>query len=197
LTKSIAIECGLHKFYQVCISIIDKLQRMGGLQKEEFILLKALILSNSLTIDSHSPENQGTGNEANMNEQITLIDKKRDLREKTENLRESLLSSLSDCIAVTRRCQNSIKNSQTRSQAPEVYNQNLLLMLPDIRSSDVVMRQFWLDVHNNKWDLNDPNSISHSIISGPTAKMNIPMKKLFIEMLEAGVEWYEEENTTL
>jgi len=70
-------------------------------------------------------------------------------------------------------------------------------MLPDIRSSDVVMRQFWLDVHNNKWDLNDPNSISHSIISGPTAKMNIPMKKLFIEMLEAGVEWYEEENTTL
>ena len=75
---------------------------MGGLQKEEFILLKALILSNSLTINSHSPENQGTGNEANMNEQITLIDKKRDLREKTENLRESLLSSLSDCIAVTR-----------------------------------------------------------------------------------------------
>jgi hypothetical protein len=197
LTKSIAMECGLHKFYQVCISIIDRLQRIGGLQKEEFILLKALILSNSLTINSHSPENQGAGNEANMNEQITLMDKKRDLREKTENLRASLLSSLSDCIAVTRRCQNSTKNSQTRSQTPEVYNQNLLLVLPDIRSSDVVMRQFWLDVHNSKWDLNNPNSISHSISGGPIAMMNVPMKTLFIEMLEAGVEWYEEENTTI
>ena len=106
-------------------------------------------------------------------------------------------SSYDSFFIAFRRCQNSIKNSQTRSQAPEVYNQNLLLMLPDIRSSDVVMRQFWLDVHNNKWDLNDPNSISHSIISGPTAKMNIPMKKLFIEMLEAGVEWYEEETTSI
>ena len=70
-------------------------------------------------------------------------------------------------------------------------------MLPDIRSSDVVMRQFWLDVYNKKWDQNDPNLISHSITSGPTAMMNIPMKKLFIEMLEAGVEWYEEETTSI
>ena len=70
-------------------------------------------------------------------------------------------------------------------------------MLPDIRSSDVVMRQFWLDVHNNKWDSNNQNSIGHSITSGPTTMVNIPMKKLFIEMLEAGVEWYGEETTSI
>ena len=73
---------------------------MGGLRKEEFILLKALILANSFTI------NLTTNNECEPKEDIgkgEASDKTpTDSAEKIEHFRESLLSSLYDCIAVTR-----------------------------------------------------------------------------------------------
>ena len=54
------------------------------------------------------------------------------------------------------------------------------------------MREFWLNVYNGKWNLesaNNPNDKKGPDESNP----KIPMKKLFIEMLEAGIEWFYEE----
>ena len=73
---------------------------MGGLRKEEFILLKALILANSFTVNSTSNSEYKTKEDIGKVE----VDVKAhsDSAEKIEHFRESLLSSLYDCIAVTR-----------------------------------------------------------------------------------------------
>jgi len=53
------------------------------------------------------------------------------------------------------------------------------------------MREFWLNVYNEKLGLPSSNS-THEGKDTHLTKLKIPMKKLFIEMLEAGIEWYDD-----
>ena len=78
------------------------------------------------------------------------------------------------------------------SNKPEIHTQNLLLLLSEIRLSDAIMRDFWLDVRNERCHLESANLSNHRNDTG-SRSLKIPMKKLFVEMLEAGIEWYEEE----
>ena len=54
------------------------------------------------------------------------------------------------------------------------------------------MREFWLNVNNGKWDLESAN-YQNDKKETDEKNLKIPMKKLFIEMLEVGIEWYDEE----
>jgi hypothetical protein len=82
--------------------MVEKLERIGGLRKEEFILLKALVLANSTTIDLSVPKN---GNRAK-DEETSVHKDHCESSHQIDNLRESLLNSLSDCVAVTRYVTN-------------------------------------------------------------------------------------------
>lgn len=46
MTETEAFECGLGSFYEKCMTLIDKLEHIG-LCKEEFLILKAIVLANS------------------------------------------------------------------------------------------------------------------------------------------------------
>ena len=80
------------------MNMVERLRRLGGLRKEEYILLKALILSNSLTIRSSS-SNIITLLEEENNDRVTS-NEQCDKIGTIQTLRESLLSSLHDCVAV-------------------------------------------------------------------------------------------------
>ena len=82
--------------------MVERLERLGGLQREEFILLKALLLSNSLTINSSSPPKNGNRREKDIKQEGSADENQSDCIRRIENLRESLLSSLHDCVAVIR-----------------------------------------------------------------------------------------------
>ena len=73
---------------------------MGGLRKEEFIILKALILANSFTINSTL--NSEDKPKENLEKHAEVHKSHFDSSEKIEHFRESLLTSLHDCVAVTR-----------------------------------------------------------------------------------------------
>ena len=68
--------------------------------------------------------------------------------------------------------------------------QNLLLLLPEIRQSDSVIRQFWLDTRNGKQQLGGRMLPNHST-NDKKDPISIPMNKLLVEMLEAGIECCE------
>lgn len=108
LSEKMAVEVGLADFYEQCSLIVDRSDRLG-LRKEECILLKAIIVSNC---------------DVRFDEVVTL-----------RRLRDDLLASLHDCVAVI------------RSGNPTIHVQNLLLLLPSIRQADIKMRQFWRTVH--------------------------------------------------
>ena len=79
-----------------------------------------------------------------------------------------------------------------RYHKPDIHTQTLLLILPEIRLSDNAMREFWLNVHHGMWNLESANNLNDK--KDPDENnVKIPMKKLFIEMLEAGIEWFDEE----
>ena len=83
-----------------CINIIERLDRIGGLRKEEFIILKALILANSFTINSSLNDEDKSKEDCEKEE---IVDKtESDSIYKIEQFRESLMNSLYDCILVTR-----------------------------------------------------------------------------------------------
>ena len=82
------------------MNIVDRLKRMGGLRKEEFILLKALILANSFTINSTPCSENKQKDDIEKDDAAEKI--QADSADKIEHFRESLLSSLHDCMAVTR-----------------------------------------------------------------------------------------------
>lgn len=86
------------------------------------------------------------------------------------------------------RCGGTSGHNQQSTNNPAIHTQNLLLLLPEIRLSDTVMRQFWLDIRNGKWHLDSVSGLDHPLHNG-THPINIPMKKLFVEMLDAGIEW--------
>ena len=58
------------------------------------------------------------------------------------------------------------------------------------------MREFWLDVRNGKCNLDSANLLKNPSDKRGSA-LKVPMKKLFVEMLEAGIEWYEDEKDCL
>ena len=88
-------------------------------------------------------------------------------------------------------------NNQQGSNKPAIHTQNLLLLLPEIRLSDTVIRQFWLDIRNGKWQLDSVSWLNHPHSSNGINPMNIQMKKLFVEMLDAGIEWVENEKDNM
>ena len=81
---------------------------MGGLRKEEFILLKALILANSFTFNSTSSGENKPKDDLQKGESDDKV--QADSAEKIEHFRESLISSLHDCMAVTRYLLLSVYN---------------------------------------------------------------------------------------
>lgn len=98
---------GLFLFKQ-CIQIVERIQRLG-LTREEYYVLKALILANS---DARSDEPQAL-----------------------YRFRDSILNSLSDCVAAVRP-----------GQALRA-TQNMFLVLPSLRQADGIVRRFWSSVY--------------------------------------------------
>ena len=90
------------------MQIVERIQRLG-LTREEYYVLKALILANS---DARSDEPQAL-----------------------YRFRDSILNSLSDCVAAVRP-----------GQALRA-TQNMLLVLPSLRQADGVIRRFWSNVY--------------------------------------------------
>lgn len=101
---SICVVC----FFEQCIQIVERLQRLG-LTREEYYVLKALILANS---DARSDEPQAL-----------------------YRFRDSILNSLSDCMAAVRP-----------GQALRA-TQNMFLVLPSLRQVDGIVRRFWSSVY--------------------------------------------------
>ncbi|KAK9497498.1 hypothetical protein O3M35_004204 [Rhynocoris fuscipes] len=101
-----AQECGALEIYQLCFTIMDKLQR-SLICREEYILLKALVLANS---------------DVRVDEATAL-----------KQFRDSIVSSLMDCVAVIRGDRNETST--------------VLLCLPVLRQADHVLRSFWTGLH--------------------------------------------------
>ena len=87
------------------------------------------------------------------------------------------------------RCGGTYIHNPQSTNKPAIHTQNLLLLLPEIRLSDTVMRQFWLDIRNGKWHPDTVSWLNHPSNNDTHQPINIPMKKLFVEMLDAGIEW--------
>merc|ERR1719244_601999 len=104
--------------------IVDRLDRLG-VTREEFLVLKALLLANC---------------DCEVEGQSSVI-----------KLRETLLSSLQDVVLYI-RCGDA-----------SLHLQNILLVLPCLRTADSVLRTFWNMVRQEG---------------------QIPMNKLLMEMLE-------------
>ncbi|XP_071869219.1 estrogen-related receptor isoform X6 [Bombus fervidus] len=108
LDERLARECHCTELYTHCIQIVERLQRLG-LTREEYYVLKALILANS---DARSDEPQAL-----------------------YRFRDSILNSLSDCMATVRP-----------GQALRA-TQNMFLVLPSLRQVDGIVRRFWSSVY--------------------------------------------------
>lgn len=108
LDERLARECHCTELYTHCIQIVERLQRLG-LTREEYYVLKALILANS---DARSDEPQAL-----------------------YRFRDSILNSLSDCMAAVRP-----------GQALRA-TQNMFLVLPSLRQVDGIVRRFWSSVY--------------------------------------------------
>ncbi|XP_011867578.1 PREDICTED: steroid hormone receptor ERR1 isoform X5 [Vollenhovia emeryi] len=108
LDERLARECHCTELYTHCIQIVERIQRLG-LTREEYYVLKALILANS---DAKSDEPQAL-----------------------YRFRDSILNSLSDCVAAVRP-----------GQALRA-TQNMLLVLPSLRQADGIVRRFWSGIY--------------------------------------------------
>ncbi|KAH0954991.1 hypothetical protein HN011_003179 [Eciton burchellii] len=108
LDERLARECHCIELYTHCIQIVERIQRLG-LTREEYYVLKALILANS---DARSDEPQAL-----------------------YRFRDSILNSLSDCVAAVRP-----------GQALRA-TQNMFLVLPSLRQADGMVRRFWSTVY--------------------------------------------------
>ncbi|XP_015585204.1 steroid hormone receptor ERR1 isoform X4 [Cephus cinctus] len=108
LDERLARECHCSELYAHCIQIVERIQRLG-LAREEYFVLKALVLTNS---------------DVRLDEPQTLY-----------RFRDSILNSLSDCVAAIRP-----------GQALRA-TQNMFLVLPSLRQADGIVRKFWSSVH--------------------------------------------------
>ncbi|XP_043273452.1 steroid hormone receptor ERR1 isoform X2 [Venturia canescens] len=108
IDERLARECHCSELYSHCIQIVERLQRLG-LAREEYFILKALILTNS---------------DVRLDEPQALY-----------RFRDSILNSLSDCVAAVRPGQ-ALKATQ-----------NMFLVLPSLRQADGIVRKFWSSVY--------------------------------------------------
>ncbi|XP_033216256.1 steroid hormone receptor ERR1 isoform X3 [Belonocnema kinseyi] len=108
LDEKLARECHCIDLYTHCIQIVERVQRLG-LAREEYYILKALILANS---------------DARLDEPQALY-----------RFRDSILNSLSDCVAAVRP-----------GHALRV-TQNMFLIMPGLRQADGIVRRFWSSVY--------------------------------------------------
>ncbi|XP_044009335.1 steroid hormone receptor ERR2-like isoform X3 [Aphidius gifuensis] len=108
LDERVARECHCTELYAYCIHIVERIQKLG-LTREEFYILKALILTNS---------------DVRLDEPQALY-----------RFRETILGSLSDCVAAVRP-----------GQAMRA-TQNMFLVLPSLRQADTIVRKFWSSVY--------------------------------------------------
>ncbi|XP_050527556.1 estrogen receptor [Daktulosphaira vitifoliae] len=123
-----AKEIGLGDVYNLCLHIVEKLQQLK-VQKEEYYLLKALVLSNS---DAIKVDNQG----------------------KLKKFRDAILQSLNDLLSY-----NNLNNNNNNRQNEENNTgsclhhrlqqriNELLLCLPSLRQADQLIRQYWGAIH--------------------------------------------------
>jgi estrogen-related receptor ERR len=111
LTEAMALQIDLEEFYNHCVNILDRSDRLG-LRREEYLILKAILVSNC---------------DVQIEEATAL-----------RKLRDNLLASLHDCVAVI------------RSGNTSVHVQNLLLLLPSIRQADAMIRWFWLKIRQER-----------------------------------------------
>ncbi|CAG7716432.1 unnamed protein product, partial [Allacma fusca] len=107
LDEKLAKDSGAYELYQSCMQVVERLERVG-LFKEEYCVLKALVLANADT----------------RIEDFSSIKK----------LRDNIMSSLSDCVAVLRPANVT------------AHVNSLLLCLPSLRQSDLTIKRFWLGV---------------------------------------------------
>ena len=124
MDELLAKECGYIDFYYHCVQICQRLERLSP-RREEYYLLKALLLSNC----------------------DILLDDQSALRA----FRDTILNALNDVVYL-------LRHSSAVS-----HQQQLLLLMPSLRQSDVLLRRFWREVNREG---------------------SIAMKKLFVEMLE-------------
>ncbi|XP_029169485.1 steroid hormone receptor ERR2 isoform X7 [Nylanderia fulva] len=116
LDERLARECHCMELYTHCIQIVDRMQRLN-ISREEYYVLKALILANS---DARCEEPQAL-----------------------YRFRDSILNSLSDCVAAVRP-----------GQALRA-TQNMFLVLPSLRQADGIVRRFWSTAYRlNKVSMN-------------------------------------------
>ena len=97
--------------------LLDRLDFIG-LCKEEYLLLKAVVLANS---------------DCSMEDNVA-----------TEQLRESLLSSLQDVIQCVR------SSSSPSPSKTNLQTEKLLLLLPCLRHVDTLIRMFWARIRQVK-----------------------------------------------
>jgi estrogen-related receptor ERR len=107
LDEKLAKDSGSYELYQSCMQVVERLERVG-LFKEEYCVLKALVLANADT----------------RIEDFSSIKK----------LRDNIMSSLGDCVAVLRPANVT------------AHVNSLLLCLPSLRQSDLTIKRFWLGV---------------------------------------------------
>ncbi|XP_050425553.1 estrogen receptor [Adelges cooleyi] len=132
LDEKQAKEIGLGDVYNLCLHIVEKLQQLK-VQKEEYYLLKALVLSNS---DAIRVDDQG----------------------KLKKFRDAIIQSLTDLLSY-----NNVNNNNNSNNRPPNDDSNnavgcahqrlqqrtneLLLCLPALRQADQLIRQYWGAVH--------------------------------------------------
>uniref|UniRef100_A0A0C9RQH6 Esrrb_0 protein n=1 Tax=Fopius arisanus TaxID=64838 RepID=A0A0C9RQH6_9HYME len=108
LDERLARECHCTELFSHCIQIVERVQKLN-LSREEFYVLKALILTNS---------------DIRLDEPQSLY-----------RLRDSILNSLSDCVAA-------VRPGQTMRAT-----QNMFLVMPSLRQADGIVRRFWSSVY--------------------------------------------------
>ncbi|XP_043471964.1 steroid hormone receptor ERR2 isoform X1 [Leptopilina heterotoma] len=108
LDENLSRECHCVDLYMHCVQIVERIQRLG-LTREEYYILKALILANS---------------DVRLDEPQALY-----------RFRDSILYSLSDCVASVRP-----------GQALRAI-QNMFLIMPGLRQADGIVRRFWSNVY--------------------------------------------------
>ena len=159
LTTHLIICC---LFELQCIQIVERIQRLS-LAREEYFILKALILTNS---------------DVRLDEPQALY-----------RFRDSILNSLSDCVAAVRPAQ-ALRATQ-----------NMFLILPSLRQADGIVRKFWSSVYRtgkvpmNKlfvemleaacyrwWDLIgnniiDETAIAHALIETGDTSRKMPLRQ--------------------
>jgi estrogen-related receptor ERR len=100
MTQTIANQCGLQAFYEQCLLILDRSDRLG-IRREEYILLKAIIVSNC---------------DVQLDEVASL-----------RKWRDDLLASLHDCVAVIRSGNPMIHVQNLLLLLPSVRHADLMM----------------------------------------------------------------------